>query len=111
MIDGLWTVEFEGVPNFLGGGVVFLFKNHLYGGDSQYFYVGLYDVKDGNVSAMVQVSSFVPAPETVFGTKERQFSIQLTGTLRDKQISGIAIRPDNPALRIRATLTKRSELP
>ena len=111
MVDGLWTVEFEGIPNLLGGGIVFLLQNHLYGGDSQYFYTGLYDIRGDAIKAMVHVTAFVAAPETVFGTNERQFSLELTGTLRERQITGTATRPDNPNLRIRVALTKRSELP
>jgi len=110
MIDGLWTVEFEGVPNFLGGGIIVLSKNRLYGGDSQYFYTGLYDLKGSNITAMVQVNAFVAAPESVFGTREKQFPIQLSGVVQDKQIKGLAIRPDNPKFQIQLTLRKRADL-
>jgi T3SS negative regulator,GrlR len=110
MLDGLWTLEFEGVPNFLGGGIVVLIGNHLYGGDSQYYYNGLCDVKNGKITGMVQINAFVPAPETVFGTHERQFSIQLAGTVEEKEIKATVIRSDNPSLRLQLTLNKRADL-
>jgi len=111
MIDGLWTVEFEGVPNFLGGGIIVLSKNHLYGGDSQYFYTGLYDVKESHITAMVQVSAFVPAPESIFGTREERFSIQLSGEVGERHMKGKGVRADNPSMQIQLTLKKRAELP
>src|SRR5258705_11671607 len=111
MMDGLWTVEFEGVPNFLGGGVVVLANNRLYGGDSQYYFTGLYDIKDGGMTALVQVTSFVPAAVTVFGTQEKQFSLQITGTVREDIVKATGTRVDNPSLGLPMTLRKRSNFP
>ncbi|MFY9907103.1 MAG: GrlR family regulatory protein [Terriglobales bacterium] len=111
MIDGLWTVEFEGVPNFLGGGVVVLAGNRLYGGDSQYYYTGLYDVKDGSFTAMAEITSFVPAPVTIFGTQEKQFGLRITGTIANDLIKATGARADNPSLRLTMTIRKRASLP
>jgi len=111
MIDGFWTITFSGVPNFLGGGTACLTKNRIFGGDSQYFYTGLYDIKDGKITAMIQVTSFVPAPVTVFGTQEKHFNLRLEGIVGEDTIKGAAIRPENSNLRLQLTLTKRSDLP
>jgi hypothetical protein len=110
MVDGLWTIQFEEVPDFLGGAVVVLQGNHLYGGDSQYYYTGLYDLKGDLVTAMVQVKSFVPAAETVFGTRESQFSIQLNGKVHGDEIRAVAVRPDLPDLRLKVTLVRKTGL-
>src|SRR5258705_6225077 len=111
MVDGFWTVEFEGIPNFLGGGVAVLTRNRLFGGDSQYYYTGLYDTKDGTITAMIQISSFVPAAVTVFGTNEKQFGLRLDGAVNEKLINATAVRSDHTSVRLRMTLTKRAELP
>jgi len=111
MVDGLWTVEFEGVPNFLGGGVAVLANNRVYGGDSQYYYSGLYDIKEETLTAMLQIAAFVPAAVTIFGTHERQFSLQLTGTVKDDIIKATGTRADNPSLRLPMTLRKRTSFP
>jgi T3SS negative regulator,GrlR len=96
MVDGFWTVEFDGVPGFLGGAIAVLTKNHVVGGDSQYFYIGLYDVKDALLSALIQVTAFVPGATTIFGSKDRTFSIQITGQVSEQVITGTAMRPDQP---------------
>lgn len=110
MVDGFWTVLFEGVPNFLGGGVAVFLGNHIYGGDSQYFYTGLYDVKGSKISALLQITAFVPAPVNAFGTGEKMFSLQFDGIVEGNYIKGVGQRPDAPGVQLRMSLARRSEL-
>jgi hypothetical protein len=111
MLDGLWTVEFQGVPNFLGGGVAVLAGNRLYGGDSQYYYTGLYDLKDRSITALVEVTAFIPGATTIFGTQEKKFGLRLNGTISENVIDAIGTRADNPSLRLPVTLRKKTSFP
>ena len=111
MLEGFWTAEFQGIANFFGGAVVILIGSRLYGGDSQYYYTGFYDVKDKTLTGLLQVTAFVPGATTVFGTHERNFTIHLNGTIGENFINAVGIRPDNPNLRLPIALTKRADLP
>jgi hypothetical protein len=111
MLDGLWTAEFQGISNFFGGAVVILNNRRLYGGDSQYYYTGFYDVKDRTLTALIQVAAFVPGATTIFGTQERNFTIQLSGTVGENFINVVGTRPELPNLRLSIALTKRADLP
>ncbi len=111
MIDGFWTVEFEGVPNFLGGAVAVLTKNRIFGGDSQYYYSGFYEVKSGALTALIQVAAFIPGATTVFGSRDRSFSIQISGNADGQTITGLAVRSDMPTHKLNVILRKRAELP
>jgi len=110
-VEGLWTTQFEGVPNFLGGGVVMLLNGRIYGGDSEYFYSGLYSQTGPKFEAMVEVKAFAPAPTSVFGLKEQQFSVRIQGDIIGDNIAAIGMRPDFPQARLSMRLKKRADFP
>jgi hypothetical protein len=111
MVDGFWTVEFQGIPNFLTGGVATLFRNRIFGGDSEYFYLGTYGVNGSEIVANIQAIAFIGGARNVFGTAEKHFSISLVGSVQGSAIIAKGSRSDAPQHSIVMRLTKRADLP
>lgn len=110
-LDGLWTAEFGGIPNFLGGGVIVVVDNRIFGGDSDYYYTGLMNVSDARISAVVEVTSFVPVPSSIWGTPEKKFTVRLSGVhVSPNHMSCKLNRTEFPNVTIPVELTKRADL-
>lgn len=67
MLEALWSVEFISNVGGTGGGVVVLETQRLFGGDSQYFYVGTFKVEGPLVRATLKVTHYYGPPSSVFG--------------------------------------------
>ncbi|OGV77791.1 MAG: hypothetical protein A3I83_06715 [Methylotenera sp. RIFCSPLOWO2_02_FULL_45_14] len=102
MLEALWSVTFI-VPTFgsYGAGVVVLENGTVRGGDSTYYYVGNFRVKDDVVTADVSINHYFGPLNNVFGNIEKTQvslsgkpdyeSFELTGKSTDLQIP-IAVR-------------------
>lgn len=98
MLEALWSVTFV-VPTFdsYGAGVVVLENGTVRGGDSNYYYVGNYRVKDEIITADVAINHYFGHLNNVFGNirktqvtlsgKSSYESFELTGKSTDLQIS------------------------
>lgn len=111
MVDGFWTVEFQGIPGYVGGGVVVLLKGRIIGGDSQYYYTGTYTVVNDAIEGKIDVIAFVSQPASVFGTSEQRFGLTLSGQVRGVLIDAKGARAENPRMTMGMRLTRRSDLP
>ena len=73
-IEGLYVVEFGDVAiggqtyTYWNGGVAVLETNRIFGGDSGYYYVGNYTIKDGQFEATVKIVKHNPTWEDAFGS-------------------------------------------
>lgn len=96
MLEALWSVTFV-VPNGdYGAGVVVLENGTVRGGDSSYYYVGNFRVKDDVLIAEVTINHYFGAPNNVFGNIQKTHVIlsgtpsydgfELTGKSTDLQI-------------------------
>jgi hypothetical protein len=108
MLDGLWTLEYEGDAYLSGGGVVVVQNTNLLGGDSWYYFQGTIDQRDDSVYATVLVKAFISSAVTIFGVDKKEFSVKLSGDVRNDIIRA-RISPDfAPTNTIGVTLIKRS---
>ena len=67
-IEGLYVVEFGDVA--IGGQTYYcvLETNHIFGGDSGYYYLGNYTIKDSQFEATVKIVKHNPTWEDAFGS-------------------------------------------
>jgi T3SS negative regulator,GrlR len=108
MIDGFWTVKFQGTQG--GGGGVAVFTNgKIFGGDSGYTYTGTYQESNNQVKAKVSVQNFVPGVPNVMG-RQGNFDLEFSGTASGDTINGTANLAGQPAAKMNATMTKKSNL-
>ncbi len=72
MLEALWSVTFI-VPSSgsYGAGVVVLENGTVRGGDSAYYYVGNFRVKDDVLIAEVTINHYFGAPNNVFGNIQK----------------------------------------
>jgi hypothetical protein len=109
MVDGFWIVQFEGIQGG-GGGVAFLTKGQVFGGDSAYTYSGTYQTEQTTLKAHVAVKNFLPGIPNVLGVVG-DFDLNLTGTVEGNIIKGKAALVSQPGAGIVVKLTKKGDLP
>lgn len=109
MIDGsFWTVEFQSNLGSIGAGVVTFNSNHIQGGDTQYYYLGTYDVQGENINAEIKINRHFEHGESVFGTNEKEFSLRITGKVEEPVMMAKGFRPENPNTQIALKFTRRA---
>ena len=115
MLEALWTANFVSNHCVYGGGAVVFETGRIFGGDSQYYYVGNYEVSNGCISGDLEVTHFAGATESIFGSAVK-FSLHVEGGLPDPHsitpvvnLTGCVV--DQPDLQIYIELTKRADLP
>lgn len=81
MLEALWSVTFV-VPSSgnYGAGVVVLENGTVRGGDSGYYYVGNFRVKDDTIIAEVSINHYFGAPNNVFGNIQKT-QVTLSGKI------------------------------
>jgi hypothetical protein len=109
MLDGFWTVQFQGVQG--GGGGVAVFTNgKVFGGDSGYTYTGTYKENNNAVTARISVQNFSPGVPNVMG-RQGNFELEFTGTVSGDVMKVVANLVGQPAMKLNASLTKKSNFP
>ncbi len=108
-VEGLWTADFEVLAGWRNGGVVVLETGRIFGGDSQYYYLGKYEVSRGTMTGKVSVTHYHGQAGTAFGDNAARFDVELAGNLTENAVDGKATRSGFPAIRFR--MTKKAELP
>lgn len=110
MIDGFWTVQFQGLPTGVAsGGVVLFTKGKVFGGDSGYTYMGTYEGDDVTLKARILVQNFLPTVPNVMGQRAN-FELEVMGTVTGDIIKATAHLPAQPAMKLNALLTRKSNL-
>lgn len=109
MVDGFWLVQYEGIQGG-GGGVVFLTKGKVLGGDSGYAYFGTYKEENGSLRANVKVQNFLPGIPNVLGVVG-DFDLELNAKIDGAVARGTATLLHQTGVGIAVKLTKRAELP
>jgi len=109
--EALWTIEFEtALRGWTNGGVVVLETGRLYGGDSQYYYLGKYHYAQP-ITAEVRVTHYHGALGTAWGDDAQTFNVVLRGNVAPdrNQIEGTIERQGFPSTRFR--MVKKEQLP
>ena len=79
MIDGFWTVKFQGIQGG-GGGVAVFTKGKIFGGDGGYTYTGTYEQNNNQIKARVSVQNFLPGVANVMG-RQGNFELEFAGAV------------------------------
>jgi len=109
MVEGLWTVQFQGVQGG-GGGVAVFNKGKVQGGDSGYTYLGDYQEDGNNVKAKVTVSNFAPGVPNVMG-RQGNFDLEFAGVVNGDVMTVTANLVGAPNQKLNARLTRKANLP
>ena len=127
-IEGLWTVKFESNINVAadlfgerskGGGVVIFETERVFGGDSQYFYVGKYWVRRNKFFGDIEITKFEPSGSDIFGLNVLgidRFGLELSGGMPEGTEIGTTCKANGKVknftdFQITIFLEKRAELP
>jgi len=113
MLGGFWAVDFILKPpiEMRGAGLVVFFKNQrILGGDSNYFYSGSYEIKDGVVEGEVEVKYLGTKASSLFGPVNR-FRIKFSGKARPRNMELQGHVVEDPNRKFDILLNKRAELP
>ncbi len=112
MIEGLWTMSFQ-TDLAVGNGVVIFETSRAFGGDSDFYYLGSYEVDRNKIKAKVTITNYGRHNISVFGIVNPGSSIELIieGEINDQRIGANGYIKGNPSARINCLLVKRSELP
>lgn len=110
MIDALWSIEFESNTQRSGNGVMVLKDGRVLGGDSMMLYDGRYTVEDGQVYALVQVSTYAPHGELQSTVGLRAFTLDMRGALDENQMSLNAFVTQDPHRKLKIHAQRRAEL-
>jgi len=108
--DGFWTVFFK-AANQSAGGVVVLKNGRVYGGDSSYYYLGTYQINDETqFTATVVCRPFIANAQTVFGVYIEEFTLNISGVIRGREIEASAAVQQMQGLVLKMRLIWRSEV-
>ena len=111
MLEALWSVEFLSTnTQGKGAGVIVLESSRAFGGDSQYFYIGTYQLDRDILKAEVKVTHYAGLPYSVFGPL-KELTLKLEGKIAERTFDLNGHRVDQPGMKIIARLTKRADLP
>jgi T3SS negative regulator,GrlR len=98
MIEALWAVYFV-APNIgdYGAGVVVLENGTVRGGDSSYYYVGDFRVKDETLTANVSINHYAGPLNNIFGPV-KQINVALSGNVSYEEftLTGSSIETSQP---------------
>jgi hypothetical protein len=111
-MEGLWTIEFGSSEGVYGGGVVVFSGGKVLGGDAGYYYTGSYEMMDVDAfTATIQVKPFIDGIPSVFNTLRKDFTLNLTGRVKDAGHAIAQGRPEEmPEMDLGIVLTRREEV-
>lgn len=108
-MEGLWTAEFGSTAGIFGGGVAVFRDGRIMGGDGGYFYLGEYTLRENTLQASIEVQPFIDNYRSVFGTMNQKMTLELVGSLQDKDHAIAQGHPKGmPHLRFGVKLTRRT---
>lgn len=90
-IEAMWTVRLDspaGVDMELGGGVLVIETNRVFGGDSGYAYVGSCSVSGDSIAGELRIIRHDPNMISIFGDQD-EFSVSYEGArVSENRIEG-----------------------
>lgn len=108
-VEALWTAQFEVAGGWVNGGVVVLETGRIFGGDSQFYYLGTYNLAGSTVTGQVRSRHYHGERNTAWGDNADIVDLTVQGALTGDVITGQVTRLGFPPLRFQ--MTKRSDLP
>ena len=115
-MQGLWTIEFGSSAGIYGSGVIIIREGKIKGGDATYYFDGSYEAADpadsypAKFKAKILVKPFIPGAESVFKTYDKDLTLDLEGTLKDKDNAVAVGKPEEfPEMNVGIRMTRRGE--
>ena len=109
-IDGVWTTELMGLFGWECTGILLLEGGRAVGGGNVHYTIGSYETSSNDVHLSLAVEFHGP-PRTMFGSSDKNLTIEFKGKIRDSVIEGSAYRVDKPNQNIGYRLTRRADIP
>lgn len=107
-MDGLWTAKFGSSDGSYGTGVLTLRDGKVSGGDSLYFYSGIFVVRNNIFHAELTITPYVKDAVSVFGTRGEKLTLNLAGRVApDGTIVAHGSAKQRPGIEFGAVLTKQ----
>jgi T3SS negative regulator,GrlR len=109
-VDALWSVEFSTRQGNYGGGMAVFAMDRIFGGDSQYYYLGTYRAVGGEITGEVEVVHYAGPSSHVFGPLQ-QGRVSISGQYSRSVMALSGHLIEDPSQKIAISLTRRAELP
>ena len=110
MVEALWSVLFMSGLQSVGAGVVVLETGRIFGGDSNYYYVGSYMLSGSTINAKIEVVHFFGPQSTVLGPVDR-LDLVLEGRVENNQMRLVGAMPGSSQVQIAMQLNRLHKLP
>lgn len=112
-LEALYLVEFGniGFSGYINGGVVVLETGRVFGGDSGYYYIGDYKIRDGKFTGKARIVKHNKSWNSAFGDNSDKFEIDIIGEINEKNIIGTMMRLDMPGHLLPIRFIKLENLP
>ncbi|MCY4559453.1 MAG: hypothetical protein OXF79_24400 [Chloroflexi bacterium] len=114
IVEALWAVHFGDAytPSQPNGGVAILETSRIFGGDSQFYYVGKYEVTGEKLTAQVRIAHFSGPNMTAFGLPLAcPLELKLEGRRNGDMINGRMWPISQPDLNLPVSLKRLEDLP
>src|SRR6266849_2061177 len=83
-IEALWTVDFDTASGWVNAGIVVLETGRIFGGDSQFYYLGHYALDRQEISGTARVTQYIRGQfPTAWGDNAQDFEVTLRGAILD----------------------------
>ena len=105
MLNGQWNLHFVSHFRNIDGGVIEFWDNKIRGGDSDFRYVGDFDLAGGIFSGELKAESREDRPHSLFGFL-KQFSIFLYGNVQSSHMNLTGYLANNPSIKIKLHCTR-----
>ena len=91
-------------------GVIVLNGGHALGGGRHHYSIGTYKGSGEDFSMSLAITYHGP-PRTLFGSSDKELSINVDGQVEGDEILGSVYRPESPKQSLAFRLTKRTDIP
>ena len=109
-IEAIWSIYFMKGPDTYGAGVAVFETQRIFGGDSNYYYVGSYAVQGSIVTGTVNVRHYTGDLNNVFGPL-KELEIDFEVEKRGDEMNGAGVAKGIPGGRLVAKLKRLADLP
>jgi hypothetical protein len=99
-----------GLQGWENAGVIVLNGGHALGGGRHHYSIGTYKGSGEDFSMSLAITYHGP-PRTLFGSSDKELSINVDGQVEGDEILGSVYRPGSPNQSLAFRLTKRTDIP
>ena len=110
MKDALWSLEFISGDKTFAAGVAIFENDRVFGGDSQYYFLGTYRLSANFITGDLEVTHY-NGPAYPFLGRAKTFSLIISGPFEDPVMELQANVAESKSKELRVRLTRRAEWP